>query len=142
MSGMPLRVVRYKRHEFLRLPRRIQGTLLTFVYDIPYFPPCGVFPPLHILNQELRSGGDSGGMSPGASWKPFEISQQEYVALCDAIRNTPVAEIAPQARYAELQFRFDSSFDHVQDAQEWMRLACEKHRESWHAALKQAGHLE
>jgi hypothetical protein len=28
-----------------------KGTLLMLVYDIPYFPACGVFPPLHILNQ-------------------------------------------------------------------------------------------
>ena len=33
---MALRTIKYKRHEFRYRPRHCSGTLLTFVYDVPY----------------------------------------------------------------------------------------------------------
>jgi len=52
-----LREVRYERYEHRGGENSIHtGTLLTFVYDIPYFDACGEFPPLRIANQILLSG--------------------------------------------------------------------------------------
>ena len=128
-----LRVVQYVRHEFHREDEDCEGTLLTLVYDIPYFSACGVFPPLAVVNEVFSSGGDVGGMSPGASWEPFRISEEEYTALVDAVKHTPVSEIKNSARYASQPMKCDDEFSHIEDRVAWMRAACEKHRDSWHA---------
>lgn len=136
-----LRTIKYRRHEFRHKPRAYEGTLLTFIYDIPYFPACGVFPPPHVINQVFSRGGGDGGMSPGASWEPFTISEEEYLALKEAVAETPIVEIAPLARYAHARLKFDPEFDHIEDQLEWTTAVCEKHRESWHAELRAAGKL-
>src|SRR6516164_9115535 len=67
-----LRKVRYFRYDGPHHePKVMENTLLAFVYDIPYFAACAVFPPFHLLNQILLCGGSDGGMSPGATWKSF-----------------------------------------------------------------------
>jgi hypothetical protein len=132
---MTLRTIKYKRHEFRHRPQHCTGTLLTFVYDVPYLDGCGVFPPLHVLNHLFASGGGDGGMSPGASWKPFSISPEEYENLVAEVLTTPVREIQPHARYARLTFTLDPEFDYIQDRMEWRREVCKKHRARWHEKL-------
>ena len=159
-----LRTVRYLRwlgcnH---REPEPAENDLLAFVYDIPYFPACGVFPPLRILNQKLLSGGSSGGMSPGATWEPFALTPQEYADLAQAIRTVPVEALRGRARYAHVRFTFDPDFDgppetypvrgeakhwdhrippEMRDYYEWGRAVSARHRERWHAELSRAGFL-
>ena len=50
---------------------------------------CGQFPPLHILNEELLSGGRDQGMSGGAHWKPFEVSGKEYEEIKEELLTSP-----------------------------------------------------
>ena len=104
-----------------------EGSLLTFMYDIPYFPPCGVFPPFHILNQQLSSGGSDGGMSPGAIWEPFTITSEEYTKLVEAIESTPLDVIKPHAHYAIAKPIFDHELDGLQDYVTWLMAAGAKH---------------
>ena len=130
-----LRVIKYAREEFHGEDEACEGTLLTFVYDIPYFSACGVFPPLHIVNEVFASGRSGGGMSPGASWEPFTISEEEYHALVKAVREAPVSELKPYARYADLQMKFDHEFDSIGDRMAWMKTVCDKHRDGWQAEL-------
>jgi hypothetical protein len=131
-----LRNVQYVRHEFHGDPEPYAGLLLTFVYDIPYFNACGVFPPYHIVNQIFSNGGDTGGMSPGATWAPFTITREEYDELIAAVADTPVCEIQPHARYAELPMKIDHDFDHIQDRFKWMKAVCARHRDHWHDELR------
>jgi hypothetical protein len=133
--------IKYRRHEFRARSKSCNGTLLEFVYDIPYFPPCGVLPPLHILNSFFMHGGGDGGMSPGASWKPFTITQDEYADLAKAVKETPLVEIKPRARYAWVVLEVDASFDHLTDLADWAHAICEKHRDQWHARLRSVGKL-
>ena len=133
-----LRELTWKRHEYRHHPRRHKGSLLWLVFDIPYFDACGIFPPLHIANQVFLSGGSVGGMGPGASWKPFSISQEEYALLVDAVMNTPRSKIAPHARYAMLPREIDNSFDYIKDRMEWFAAVCEKHRAPWHEKLRKS----
>lgn len=134
-----LRTVKYQRHEFHDDPEPYEGSLLTFVYDIPYFPACGVFPPLHILNQVLSSGGLGGGMSPGATWEPFTLGRAEYDGLAEAVRRTPLREIKPFARYASARMKFDDGFDHLKDLFEWTKAVCDKQRASRRARRGRGG---
>ncbi len=47
------------------------------------------FPPLHILNEELLSGGTDQGMSGGCYWKPFELTEQEYEDIREEMLTSP-----------------------------------------------------
>jgi hypothetical protein len=74
--------IKYEQHEFTwPHPIKREATLAEFILDIPFILFNGVIPPLHLLNEILSSGDASGGMSPGTSWKPFEISKEEYNEL-------------------------------------------------------------
>src|SRR5688500_14780777 len=85
-----LRRVRYVRHPGPgHGPQPFENSLLAFLYDIPYFGACGVFPPFHLLNQLLLRGGSQGGMSPGATWEPFSLTPAEYRDLVNAVRGVP-----------------------------------------------------
>jgi hypothetical protein len=136
-----LRRVRYVRHEFPGRKSTREDSLLVLVYDIPYFGACGVFPPLHVLNQFLLRGGSQGGMSPGATWQPFSLSEQEFRDLVEAVRTVPPKALRSRARYANLPYKFDASFDHHQDYSEWLGEVCAKHRDDWHAELKRGGFM-
>ncbi len=142
-----LRQISYKRYEYTNVlaarEQRVQtSSLLTFVYDIPYFDACGIFPPLHIANQIFIEGKAGGGMSPGTRWKPFSISEAEYAALVDAVQQTPIAEIKQHARYAFVQMMFDHSLDSIPQRDAWFSACCSKHRDSWHERLRESGALE
>lgn len=121
-----MRRIAYK-HTFFHSDEPREGSLLTFLYDIPYFPPCGVFPPFHLLNQYLSTGGSDGGMSPGAIWEPFAITPDEYAQLVDAIESTSLGEIKPHAHYAVKKPLFDHEFDGLQNYFLWLLAVCEKH---------------
>jgi hypothetical protein len=139
-----VRDVTYKRYEHTAAmvgdeDTTHTGTLLTFVYDIPYFDACGVFPPLHIANQIFLRGEAGGGMSPGTSWEPFSISDNEYRALAELVQNTPVEDIKPHARYAYAKMKFDHSLDTFEAWLDWVKACCEKHRQARHEELRKAG---
>ena len=125
-----LRIVRYQREEFHHDAEVCEGTLLTFVYDIPYLGGCGVFPPLQIINDMFSRGHNGGGMSPGTKWEPFLLSQDEYDKLIAAVKSTPLEQIRPYARFAFVPWKFDPSFDHISTRAEWLSAVCRKHLHS------------
>lgn len=130
-----MKKISYLRTEFHANDQKVENDLLAFVYDIPHLGACGIFPPLHILNEILRSGGGDGGMSPGAIWTPFEITEEEYEELTNEIGSTKPEELKHLARYCNIQFEFDPDFNSVKDRFKWMEAVCEKHRESYHLKL-------
>ena len=121
--------IQYTQHEFRHEPQQTTGTLVVLVYDIPYFSGCGVFPPLHVINQIFASGGGDGGMSPGASWDPFQINSSTYSLLIEEIRELDPSDLAGRARYTQLKYIEDPSFDAIEDRFEWAEAACDKHRD-------------
>ena len=123
-----LRCVSYVRHEYPGRASKREDSLLVLVYDIPYFGACGVLPPLHLLNELLLSGGSQGGMSPGATWQPFSLSEQEYRNLVTAVRTVAPKSLRRRARYTDLPYAFDASFDHHRDCARWISAECAKHR--------------
>jgi hypothetical protein len=133
-----MRTVAYRRHEFHHPPSDHRASLLAFVYDVPTLPACGVLPPFRMLNQILAEGGSDGGMSPGATWEPFQITADEYRALLAAIRDTPVESLRAQARYASVPLSVDPEFDGITDRFEWIMAVCRKHRESWFPRVEAA----
>jgi hypothetical protein len=129
--GADMKTVEYVRHEYHGDPERRSAELPVLVYDIPYFGACGIFPPHHILNEFLLTGGGDGGMSPGASWKPFELSREEYDELVQAVKLLDPQSLGERARYTLVKFDFDSSFDHIDKWEHWVEAVCQKHRDSF-----------
>ena len=127
-----MRAIEYERHEPHGDPEQRCAELPVFVYDIPYFGACGIFPPLHIANKIFRSGGSQGGMSPGATWKPFQLSRSEYEDLVQLIKTLEPKSLEGQARYIWVKFEFDNSFDQIRRLEHWLMAVCEKHRDSFH----------
>ena len=133
-----MREVVYQRHEFTSAEAEAcTAPLRTFIYDVPYLGACGIFPPLHILNEIFARGGGDGGMGPGASWEPFEIGAAEYDELVREIAGLNPGSLGEAARYGELAFAFDPAFDHIQTWEEWIVAVCTKHRAAYHEKLDQ-----
>jgi hypothetical protein len=120
--------------EYLQAPEQRDESLLTFVYDVPYIDACGMFPPLHILNQILTRGASGGGMSPGASWPPFTISVAEYEELWSNIELTNLNDV--RARYNQIDFLRDTEFDQIELWTEWVPAICRKHRAAYERRLR------
>jgi hypothetical protein len=91
---------------------------------------------LHVLNELLSSGGGDGGMSPGASWTPFEISGSDYAALIPRVLNPERSRLAALARYHDQEWSLDPELDHHTDYVAWRQAACEKHRSAYDAKRK------
>ena len=123
--------IEYDRHEFRGDPEHRSAELSVLVYDIPHFGACGIFPPLHIANEIFLSGGSQGGMSPGATWQPFELSRAEYKELVQAIGDLDPKSLGNRARYTRVKYDFDSSFDSIQAWESWLRAVCKKHRDAY-----------
>lgn len=126
-----MKAIEYERHEFRGEPERRSAELQVFVYDIPYFGACGIFPPFHILNEIFRSGGSEGGMSPGATWQPFQLSSEEYDRLVQEISELDPGSLGDAARYTRVKYAFDPGFDAIQDHVSWLLAVCEKYRDSY-----------
>jgi hypothetical protein len=129
--GADMRTVAYVRHEYHGDPERRNAELPVLVYDIPYFGACGIFPPRHVMNEFLLTGGGDGGMSPGASWQPFELSRGEYDELVQAVKLLDPQSLGDRARYTRVKFEFDSSFDHIETWESWLEAVCQKHRDAF-----------
>jgi hypothetical protein len=130
------RNVLYLRHEFRFDPEPREAPLWAFFYDIPYLAACGIFPPRHLLNFRLGSGGGDGGMGPGASWEPFELSEAEYGEVLPYVLDPERASLALYARYPDQQWQLDPMFDHYTDWSDWLTAVCAKHREAYHARAR------
>jgi len=135
-NGSDVKMILYERYEFRGDPEPRKAELSTFVYDIPYFGACGIFPPLHIINQFFREGSSGGGMSPGATWEPFSINEEEYAQLVEEIQKLDPKTLGDTARYTRVKYEFDHEFDHIQKLETWLFKVCDKHRDSYH---KKAG---
>ena len=137
-AGAPMRIVKYQQNEFRYDPVDREAILSTFEYDIPYFGACRVFPPRHVINEIFSKGGRDGGMSPGATWTPFQVSEIEYQKLVSTIEKLDPSTLRHNARFTWVKFEFDSAFDNIQDRVMWMKVVCEKHRPEYHLKMSRA----
>lgn len=99
-----------------------QGRLSDLVVDIPYLMDAtGVIPPLAVLNQVLRAGGDQGGMGPGTKWRPFSIGTMEYDELVAELRAMEPAKIRDEHPYIDYQQAIvDADLNDCSDLIAWM----------------------
>jgi hypothetical protein len=121
-----MRRIRYERREFPGNPEAMEDDLLSFVYDIPYFGACGIFPPFYLINRTFGSGGSDGGMSPGAIWSPFEITGEEYGELVKAVAMVRPGKLINRTRCGKIQFQFDSECDNIAEYHERVKQVAKK----------------
>lgn len=126
-----MRIIKYKRH-YPSYAEDHEAILSTFVYDVPYLDGCDIFPPFHILNQILREGGCIGGMGPGATWEPFEITEEEYSELWAVLDKLDPESIGDKYLLNKsTKYSLDNSFDQIKDQWEWREAVCAKHRDAY-----------
>ncbi|MEP6987584.1 MAG: hypothetical protein ABI970_18410, partial [Chloroflexota bacterium] len=78
-----------------------KAPLSDFLLDVLYLMEnSGVIPPLHVLNEVLKGGGNNGGMSAGTAWRPFSIKDAEYNELVEVLLQLDVIEAKKNHRYA------------------------------------------
>lgn len=123
-----MKKITYTRTEFDERDKTVENDLLAFVYDVPYFGACGIFPPFHIINQFFLSGG---GMKPGATWEPFKITEEEYIELAEGLASAVPEDVKGRARYGDIAFEFDKEFDGIERWDEWIAVVCDKHRDNY-----------
>jgi hypothetical protein len=121
-ARLQVRTVNYRIYWSYTGSIKRQGTLVDLVLDILYLmEESGVIPPLVVLNQVLQSGGDSGGMGPGSTWKPFQIDETEYEELVQSLLYLDVED----ARKSHPYIRFervivDSDLNQCTDHLDWL----------------------
>ncbi len=130
-SHFVISTIRYTRHEFHHLSEVREASLAVFCYDVPYLIVFNIFPPLPILNQLFMTGGSQGGMSPGATWIPFQINSAEYDALLPQVLYPDLATLQQHARYALFPCVLDHAFDAITDRFTWMQAVSAKHRDDY-----------
>lgn len=74
------------------------------------------FPPFHILNEELRSGGRDQGMSGGCLWKPYELTRERYEVMKEEILTNP--------KYGA---RYDEDLEQMESLRKWCGAVLSKH---------------
>jgi hypothetical protein len=96
--------------------------LIDFVLDILYLmDSSGIVPPFHVLNEVLQEGGSNGGMSPGTSWQPFEISDVEYQELVEGLLKLDIAEARNNHPYVRFErVIVDKSLNEETTYADWM----------------------
>jgi hypothetical protein len=125
-----LRTVNYKTHwSYLGPAIKKKNALSDFLLDVLYLmEDSGVIPPIHVLNEILRSGGNSGGMGPGTTWRGFEIKEVEYTELVNALLNINPKEARIEHPYVRFEHvivddELNSCTSHI----EWLRKVTEKY---------------
>ena len=115
----------------------ISAPLTTFVYDVPYLLCWGILPPFRLMNDLLKQGGGDGGMSPGADWIPFELTEEEYEELCVALETIDPLTLIDQARYIWIKAKRAPEFDDIADYVEWGQAVTKKYGNEAQAEAEQ-----
>ena len=96
------------------------ATLADFLFALPYLFVLGsseqAIPPKAVLNEIFKSGTWDAGMSGGCEWKPFEIAEQEYDELVQAL-----------AARAEYRFVSDGDLAEVKSLRQWRSKVLSKY---------------
>ena len=118
-----MRDVRFKYHRGSGHGSWEYATLRDFLHKLPAFFHVlyvGLVPPLHVVNQVLRTGTDAEGMGGIYEWKPFQLDAREYDEL--------VTELlaAPEGKYIR-----DEALDSAPNLAKWIGAVMSAHRERW-----------
>ena len=120
--------INWMREELHADDEPMQAPLALFLMDVPYLFIRGVLPPLPVLNEILESGRLGGGMSPGARWTPFSLTESEYADLVTELpRAWRAARESGDARFPPGELRIDPALASARNHEEWIAAVCAKY---------------
>ena len=120
----------YTHWHFMERRRRRKGSLADLLVDYPFtFRFIGeqndqhLLPSYEVVNQMCQGGGTDGGMSPGATWKGFSITREEYDAVVEQFKQwQPDKYYRGDHPYAPFKVYFDDELNQKYPvAEDWKR---------------------
>ena len=130
IQQIAMRFVKYKRHEFReKHPANRNEEVARFLLDIPYLLYFGVIPSREAINEVLRKGGGDAGMSPGASWEPFELTEDEYWEIVERWDQMDIEKEREEDhfRYNPKMFVKDDEIMNIPEHTNYLRLSRKKY---------------
>lgn len=128
----------YQTHWSLRGFGIRRGPIYKILLDYPWsfqrsdFDGLGgpeIIPSYEVINELFMSGGNSGGMSPGATWRPFSIKKEEYVEIVDTLMNLDTSAVKEKHPYCPNKFMIDKELnENYPDAEDWRKKWILKYR--------------
>ncbi len=98
-------------------------------------------PPKIVLNDILRTGIDDAGMSGGVKWEPFQLSEEEYLKVRDALEERGLVFVEPPGWVKSKSdwHIWEMEVDHGIPADEHRRLSepCEKLEKEMERAVRE-----
>ena len=104
-----MREITYKMHFPYAPAVKKRAILAHFLLDVPYLiSRSGIIPEFPALNERLLTGGNSGGMSHGITWRPFQITHEEYDDIVSYFLNVDVDALRANFNLVSVsKFRMD-----------------------------------
>jgi hypothetical protein len=107
------------------------GTLADLILDAHMIPRCGLIPPFRVVATIIRSGGSRGGMSPGCTWPPFDLTEDEYLRAIGSLESLTPDELRGRHRDPHMVGELQPDYS-APDTDSY---------QTWIASLVQRGHL-
>ena len=123
----------------------VSGTVVDLIKSIPYLLIKRI-PPRVVINSVLKQGEADAGMSGGARWEPFELSNEEYNLVAEYFEDRGLAKVdTPDwVRSQEDWMIWQMEVDHGVPAEEHRRLhqACAEIEAQLEQAKNEGNHEE
>ena len=129
-----MKKVKYKVSWDLNKPQEREGELYELFIDYPYsFRRLSneekLIPSFEVLRGIALQGGGSGGMSPGATWEPFELTRQDYEDLILKLMNLDYEKEKKAHPYLPEKFIIDQELNkHNEGYKSWQKRFVLKYR--------------
>lgn len=115
--------IEYTLSDFHSSDNKCTGTLADLMLDALLIPPCGLVPPFRVTAAIFRSGGGNAGMSPGCSWKPFNLKEEDYWKAIGHLESLTPDDLASRYRNPHIrsEIRPDYSAPDTDDYTAWLK---------------------
>lgn len=127
-----MRVISYKRSEFL-MPWKWhkRNPLERFILDIPYALYFSIVPSRDAINEVLKRGKAGGGMGGGVTWRPMEVTAEEYDAILQAWRDFDLRKVLriKKQDIPDLGFVFDEEIMAIPRHLAYLKRSREKYQD-------------
>src|SRR5262245_49857510 len=90
-------MIEYTLTDFHAPDSKCRGTLADLILDADIIPPCALIPPFPVVATVLRTGGGSGGMSPGCCWEPFDLLEEDYWQAVEKLESLTPSDLASRS---------------------------------------------
>jgi len=121
----------------MNTPEKVNNDLSSLLFDYPYSFPYAdrdnndtqLIPTFNFINNLLKSGGSSCGMSPGCTWEKFEITLKEYSELVKELLTKELHHLKEEHPYVPNKLIIDNELNEkFTNEEEWEKNVILKYR--------------